>query len=218
MPAKNVVKEYKANSFYHVYNRGAAKQKIYRDQEDYKTFLGYLKFYLTEFNLQGSTLQVKVAPSKVLNNHAATVKMHGYCLMPNHFHLIIYQEKVDSMNRFMRSLATKYAMYFNLKHKRVGTLFETTYKAVRVETEDQLIYLSKYVHRNPVKLLPAGLNLAGFKYSSYGNYLRLFEQKWVKTDEILSYFKEKSYQRFVEDEDENDLKVIKDISLDSLQG
>ncbi len=216
MPRKNVVKEYKAKSFYHVYNRGVAKQKIYRDKKDYKKFLGLLKFYLTPINLQGPSLQVRVAPSKVLKNHAEDVSLHCYCLMPNHFHLLLYQEKIDSMNYFMRSLATKYVMYFNQKYKRTGPLFESNYKAVRVETDDQLIYLSKYIHLNPIEIKPAGLDPAGWKYSSYGNYLRKFNQKWIKTDKILEFFKEKSYLDFVEKDEDKGMLLLEKLALDNV--
>lgn len=215
MPRKNVVKEYKAKSYYHVYNRGVAKQRIYRDKEDYKKFIGLLKFYLTPISLQGPTLQVKVAPSKALKNHAEDVSLHSYCLMPNHFHLLLYQEKIDSMNFFMRSLATKYAMYFNRRYKRPGPLFESNYKAVRVETDNQLIYLSKYIHCNPVEIQPAGMDPAGYKYSSYGNYLRLFSQEWVKTEKILEFFKGKSYQDFVEKEEDSGMLMLEKLVLDN---
>ncbi len=215
MPRKNIIKEYKEKSFYHVYNRGVAKQRIYRDKDDYKKFIGLLKFYLS---LQGQTLQVKVSPSKVLKNHSEDVRLHCYCLMPNHFHLLLYQEKIDSMNYFMRSFATKYSMYFNDRYKRTGPLYESRYKAVRVETDDQLVYLSKYIHLNPVEILPAGTDPAGYKYSSYGNYLRLFKQPWVKTKRILNFFQEKSYYEFMKDEDDKGLSVVKSLVLDSLQG
>ena len=122
MPAKNAVKTYKPKSIYHVYNRGASKQNIFLDEEDYRTFLGYLKYYLTPFNLQGSSL--KVSPSRISRNHSEEIELLAYCLMPNHFHLLLNQEKVDSINYFLRSLATKYSMYFNQKNERTGHLFE----------------------------------------------------------------------------------------------
>jgi len=215
MPAKNAVKKYKPRSVYHVYNRGVGKQNIFKDEEDYKTLLGYLKFYLTPIDLQGSSL--KVSPSRVLKNHSLNIELISYCLMPNHYHFLIYQEEVDSINYFMRSVATKYSMYFNQKYKRTGHLFEGIYKAVLSETEDQLLYLTKYIHRNPLDLLPTGMILEGYKYSSYGNYLGLFSQVWVKTSKAFDIFNrvfsDNSYKRFVEDDDEN-FNVYKEVLLD----
>lgn len=218
MPAKNVIKEYQENSYYHLYNRGVAKNKIFLDDADYKTFIGYLKLYLTPLNLQG--LSLKVAPTRKLKNYQEQIKLLSYCLMPNHFHLLIYQENLDDINYFMRSLCTKYSMYFNRKYKRVGHVFQGTYKAVLVTNESQLVFLSKYIHRNPLEILPTGIILEGYKYSSYGNYLRLFNQEWIKSDDILSLFSTSdlanSYQIFVEETDERDLPTIKSIIIEEV--
>ena len=214
MPAKNTVRVYQENCYYHLYNRGVAKQAIFIDIEDYKTFLGYLKIYLT--SLRGLTLQV--APTKRLKNFTEQVDLLGYCLMPNHFHLIVFQRGLNDISNFMKSLGVKYTMYFNKKYKRVGPIFQGTYKAVEVSSESQLLYLSKYIHRNPAGFNPAGWK--EYKYSSYGNYLRLFSQAWVKTDLMLSYFSKtklnNSYKSFVEETDERDLPMVKSLVIEEI--
>lgn len=216
MPAKNSLKDYSPETYYHVYNRGVAKQNIFLDEQDYKTFLSYFKLYLTPPNLQGQSL--KTPPSHKLKNYCDTLKLLSYCLMPNHFHLFIFQKESYTMADFLQSLATKYSMYFNKKYKRVGHVFQGRYKAVMVTGENQFIYLSKYIHRNPLDILPSGTVLEGYKYSSYQNYLGRFKQTWVNTTDILSYFSKNqqtgSYQRFVEEMDERDLIMIKDQLLD----
>lgn len=216
MPAKNSLKNYSPESYYHVYNRGVAKQPIFIDDQDYKTFLSYLKLYLTTPNLQGQSLQV--APSKKLKNYSEQVTLLAYCLMPNHFHLFIFQKDSNSMSEFISSISTKFSMYFNKKYRRVGHVFQGRYKAVSITTESQFIYLSKYIHRNPLDILPARTVLAGYKFSSYQNYLGLFNQPWINKDEIMSYFSQnkikQSYKAFVEEIDERDLPMIKNISLD----
>lgn len=140
--------------------------------------------------------------------------------MGNHFHLLVFQKEPDGINFFMRSLATKYSMYFNRKYKRVGTIFQGAYKAVLVESEEQLIYLSKYIHRNSIEILPTGFHLEGYKYSSYGNYLGLFNQVWVYKDDILGLFSQtnqsNSYQNFVEEADERDLPTIKNLLIEEI--
>ena len=218
VPAKNIVKEYHENSYYHLYNRGVAKQNIFLDEQDYKTFLFYLKLYLSAPDLQGETL--KVAPSRQPKNFYEQLKLLAYCLMGNHFHLLVFQKDPDRINFFMRSLATKYSMYFNRKYRRVGTIFQGAYKAVLVESEEQLLYLSKYIHRNPIEILPTGFHLEGYKYSSYGNYLGLFNQVWIYKDDILGLFSEtdqsNSYQNFVEELDERDLPIIKNLLIEEI--
>ncbi len=220
MPAKHVVKVYKKNSYYHIFNRGVAKNKIYLDEQDYKHFLFYLKLYLIdkhpEADLQGRTL--KVSPSRIPNNFTDTIKLHAYCLMPNHYHLLLYQTEKYLIRDFMRSFGTKYSMYFNRKYKRVGPVFQGKYKGVLVDTQDQLFYLTKYIHTNPLGILPSGSDLEGYKYSSYGNYLGRFSQNWLDHKKILSTFtsnnKQISYKRYVEDL-EDDYDEISDILLDS---
>jgi hypothetical protein len=137
--------------------------------------------------------------------------------MSNHFHLILYQEEIDSINSFLRSVATKYAMYFNRKYKRTGHLFEGIYKAVLMKTEEQLLHLSKYIHRNPLEILPTGMILEGYKYSSYGNYLKQFTQTWVKPEKVMSVFNRvdheySSYKEFVEKNEE--IIKFKEVLLD----
>ena len=89
---------------------------------------------------------------------------------------------------------------------RVGGLFQSRYKTVRVMDERQFTYITKYIHRNPLEILPKGpgpVGLQSYKYSSYGNYLGLFSQSWVKTEDVLSYFSRRNsrdtYRAFVEE-------------------
>lgn len=213
MPGKNILKIFTQDSYYHVYNRGVAKQNIFLDIDDYKTFLGYLKFYLTIEDKNDKT-----RPSRKLNNFYQKLNLLAYCLMSNHFHLFVFQKNKGTMTQFMKSLGTKYSMYFNKKYHRVGPIFQGRYKAVRINSEVQFIYLSKYIHRNPLDILPSGTDLDGYKYSSYQNYLRRFDQSWLDTSEILSYFSKihsgETYKKFVEEVDETDLLRIKDLVLD----
>lgn len=125
------------------------------------------------------------------------------------------------MDHFLRSLITKYVRYFNSHYKRVGPLFQGPYKAVQVENEYQFIYLSKYIHRNPLSLPPyeeSPRRLHEYPYSSYGNYLHNFQQRWLKPDEILSYFSQKfsalSYEAFVEQSYAEDVDPIKHQAID----
>lgn len=216
MPSKNVIKQYESEAYYHIYNRGVDKGLIFREEKDYKTFLSYLKIYLS---LQGESL--KGPPSRKLKNYFGEIELLCYCCMPNHFHLFVKQKSDHGIDHFMRSLLTKYVRYFNSHYHRIGPLFQGPYKAVQVRSEYQFIYLSKYIHRNPVSLLPykeSPRRLREYKYSSYGNYLKNFNQSWVRADPILSYFsnthKELSYESFIEQAYPDDLKPILAEALD----
>ena len=212
MPAKNSVKEYSPESYYHVYNRGVAKQKVFLDEQDYKVFLSYLKVYLSPLDKNDKTF-----PSHKLKNYFESIKLLAYCLMPNHFHFLIWQKEVDTLTSFMRAVMIKYSMFFNKKYHRVGPVFQGKFKAVAIFNEPQFIYLSKYIHRNSFDLT-SGSEPEVYQYSSYRNYLGVINQLWVDPSGILSYFSKtklaNSYKAFVEELDERDLPMIKEVMLD----
>ncbi len=223
MPAKNSVKFDIEEIYYHVYNRGVDKRVIFEDEQDYKVFLGYLKEYLSpsrplsefeiEVTLKGSTF--KGIP-RLVNNYSDQIDLVCYCLMPNHFHLLLKQRDVGSMKNFMRSIATRYSVYFNKKYERSGSLFQGVYKAVAVSNESYLLHLSRYIHLNPKELK----NNLSDSYSSYADHIGMRNTSWVKKDVIQSYFSNKngnrsSYQAFVENQiDKNDIELIERYTLD----
>jgi len=227
VPSKNAVKEYEAGGYYHIYNRGVEKRLIFMDEMDYSVFISFLSVYLSQEDLQGSSLKdlkESVPPSRVLKNYFGEIKLLAYCLMPNHFHLLVKQESEHGIDHFMRSLSTKYVRYFNSKYKRIGPLFQGIYKAVRIETEYQFVYLSKYIHRNPLDIITYKddpCRLGEYRFSSYENYLNKFWQSWLDTEEILGLFgsvnKRRSYvnyKEFVEGTSDEDYVFIKDVVLD----
>lgn len=225
MPARNRTKIYIENSYYHIYNRGVEKRLIFLDQQDYAVFLNYLKEYLLpkdEENLSkelanpDNTYREKDKILKLLrlNNFAEEITLLAYCLMPNHFHFFVQQKSAGSIDKFMNSLGTRYTMYFNRKYRRVGSLYQGVYKAVTIETENQFIYLSKYIHKQA--LSSQGQALRGYKPSSYPEYLGKRKTQWIHPEEVLSYFSKTnpklSYRAFVEEPD--DFSVIQNKILE----
>ena len=220
MTARNRYKTYVENGFYHCYNRGVEKRDIFLDQKDYTVFLSYLKFYLSPpINPRGPS--PRLSPAQQLSNHNQTIKLIAYCLMPNHFHLLIQQSNRDSMTRFLRALSTRYSMYFNKRYDRVGSLFQGRYKAVLVSSEMQFLYLTKYIHRNPLHLpgyQPA--NLLEYPYSSFRNYTGTITQNWIDHSDITSQYinanSRNSYQFFVEEQQEisTEIPTLKGLTLD----
>jgi len=194
------------------------------DEMDYSVFISYLSVYLSQEDLQGSSLKEIVSPSRVLKNYFGEIKLLAFCLMPNHFHLFVKQESEHGIDHFMRSLSTKYVRYFNSKYKRIGPLFQGIYKAVRVETEYQFVYLSKYIHKNPIDITSNKdhpRRLEDYRYSSYGNYLGKYWQSWLDTEEILGLFENVNkrisylnYEEFVEETAIDDLSLIQNVVPD----
>ncbi|KKP40698.1 hypothetical protein A2130_03925 [Candidatus Woesebacteria bacterium GWC2_33_12] len=223
MPAKNSIKLDIEETYYHVYNRGVDKRVIFEDEQDYKVFLNYLREYLSppkplselevEVTLKGSTF--KGIP-RLLNNYFDQIHLLAYCLMPNHFHLLIKQKDIGMMKNFMRSLGTRYSVYFNKRYERSGSLFQGIYKAVIISNENYLLHLSRYIHLNPAELR-IELDDA---YSSYGDYTGLRNTTWIESETIKSYFSKEnnkitSYKSFVESMiDKKDNELIQGYTLD----
>jgi len=187
MPARNILKQYLSDSIYHIYNRGVEKRIIFIDNQDYKVFLSYIEEYLTPLQ-QGSTLLYRELTGK----YYGEIILLAFCLMPNHFHLLIKQKDKDSIKRFSKSLFTRYSMYFNKKYKRVGPLFQSIYKATNVIDKEHLLYISKYIHLNPSektnKLIDA--------YSSYSDYLGVTNTQWLNKLIVLTEFNKSSYMKY----------------------
>ena len=215
MPSKHIIKKYISDGYYHIYNRGVEKRKIFQNEQDYKVFLFYLKTYLEPKNteeLQKQLTQPNLSYKRRaeilkilrLNNFHNEIQLLSFCLMPNHFHLLLKQKSSNGIDIFMQSLATRYSMYFNKKYKRVGPLFQGLYKAVLVSSDEQLLHLSRYIHKNPAGHSAYILkrNDLSRSYSSYKNYLGEIKTDWLKTELILSHFSKTNpqltYRAFVE--------------------
>lgn len=200
MPSKNTIKEYVTDSYYHVYNRGVEKRVIFLDEQDYAVFLGLLKKYLT-----GE--KDKTASNRhAFDNLASEVKLVAYCLMPNHFHMLLYQSSEQGISRLMRRLVTGYVMYFNDRYSRVGSLFQGVYKASYINADAYLDHISRYIHLNPE-------DYEKWPYSSYPYYMGYKKAAWVVPDMILSRFDDdpREYKLFLDDyiEVKRELAVLK---------
>lgn len=217
MPSRNSTKQYLSNSYYHIYNRGVEKRKIFLDDQDYTVFLSYLKEYLLPKEEESLREQLadpttsykekdKITKLLRLNNFAEEITLLAYCLMPNHFHFFVKQTGANDIDKFMNSLCTRYSMYFNKKYKRVGSLYQDVYKAVLITNEEQFIYLSKYIHKQA--LASQGDALRGYP-SSYAEYIGIRKTSWIYPQEVLTYFSKTSgslsYQSFIEEEENFDL-------------
>ena len=167
--------------FYHIYNRGNGKREIFHDQWDYSHFLKILNLFN---NKENHCLRYESGNFFIPNLKTELVSIGGYCLMPNHFHLLVTEKEEGGISRFMQKLSTGYVMYYNQKYKRTGSLFEGKFKSEHVGNDKYLKYLFSYIHLNPVKLVEPKWKtkgvmdqtrvlefLNGYEYSSYKKYL-----------------------------------------------
>ncbi len=197
MPSRNRLKAYVADAYYHVYNRGLNKQSIFLDNQDYAVFLNLLKRYLSktvESDRKGRAYET-------LNNE---IELLAFCLMPNHFHLLVYQRKPDAMTKLLQRLGTSYTMYFNKKYEHSGPLFQERFKASLVLRDDYLQHISRYIH----------LNAKGYRtweFSSIDYFLGNKQAEWVKPNRILKLFEsKKEYEQFLKDY-EGQKKILDEI-------
>lgn len=236
MPRRNTIKQYIENGYYHVYNRGVDKRIIFQDDQDYRVFLAYLKALLSQtvdetnhplLDVTGfnPVRSVRFRPIETLYGK---VELLAYCLMPNHFHLLIKQIDATGMSQLVKRLITSYSMYFNKKYARSGHLFEGIYKAASIDEESYLLHVSRYIHLNPDGLTgfnPVSDPVSEYPYSSYAYYLGKKNAEWLNTEMILSFFKTKeknplllkdflSYESFVEDFKEDPASAIGTLALE----
>jgi putative transposase len=148
------------NEIYHIYNRGIEKRDVFLDNDDYYRFIHdlfefndiepaiNLAYYLKQQNQSKEVGLPKIErmPRKLI------VEVMAFCLMPNHFHLIVRQKKENGITEFMRKLGTGYTNYFNKKYKRVGVLFQGKYKFIRLTDEAHFVHIPYYIHLNPLDL------------------------------------------------------------------
>lgn len=186
------------DQIYHIFNRGVNKGEIFFQERDYQRFLLATKHYLkktSKFSHEKLLTNISDPGSEILR-----VEILAYCLMPNHFHFLIKQKIDGGVTSFMQQQINSYVHYVNIKHKRLGPLFQGRFVSVLVDTDEQLTHVSRYIHLNPVV---SGLvrDLNCYRWSSYLPYIRGFDDEICSQSFILGKFKSKEdYKRFVLDQ------------------
>lgn len=153
------------NEIYHIYNRGVEKRNIFLDNRDYFRFIHDLFEFNDEnpvlninyyFNPQSMEVELRYIERKKRKPRKLLVEILTFCLMPNHYHLILRQKKEKGIVRFMQKLGTGYTNYFNKKYERVGGLLQGRFKAIHINKQEYLDYLFYYIHFNPFDLIEPG--------------------------------------------------------------
>ena len=194
--------------YYHIYNRGNSKQKIFHDKEDYLRFISLLYVSNTNesFNLYDLSRDLNFNVYELERNNLL-VNIGAYCLMPNHFHFLITEITEGGISKFMQKLGTAYSMYYNKKYERTGVLFEGKFKAQHVDNDRHLKYLFSYIHLNPIKLIQKDWKEKGIKnkkealnylskypYSSYLDFIgeKRIQNKILNIKSFPEYFPTKT--------------------------
>ena len=214
--------------YYHIFNRGNNKQAIFFDKKDKIRFLFLIVYFQAGIFFENISRQVsyfiknetfninKDLEKKLLNNQ--NVKLINFVLMPNHFHLTLYEFKEGGVAQYMQRVLCAYTKYFNTKYKKSGHVFQGPYKAVNIKNNSQLLYLSTYIHRNPREISEWKNKEHLYPWSSYRDYLE--DNRWgelLKQDIILEQFSsKKEYSVFTRSSPAKELieNLDGDISID----
>ena len=167
----------------HSLNRGVDKRKIFLDDQDYFRFIHdlfefndtewvnttFYRFHQSNDIASRKNYKTERRPRKLL------VNIHAFCLMPNHYHLLLSAKIENGVSRFMKKLNMGYAKYFNQKYERKGALFEGRYKKIEIKDEAHFIYIPYYIHLNPLDLItPEWRNQRLKSYKKAINFLNSY--------------------------------------------
>ncbi len=149
--------------YYHIYNRGNSKQKIFHNTKDYERFIKLLYICNSNQNFKFRDIEKKVYE---IDRGNTIVSIGSYCLMSNHFHLMLKEISEGGISKFMQKLTTAYSMYYNTKYERTGSLFEGKFKSEHLANDRYLKYIFSYIHLNPLKIIDKEWKEKGLKNKS----------------------------------------------------
>lgn len=197
-----------SDNIYHIYNRGVEKRVIYEDNQDYSRFIKGLVIFndtklIDDFNDRFSRVFIGSYQREQI------VDILAFCLMPNHYHLLLRQKVDNGITEFMRKLGGGYVKYFNLRYERVGTLFQGKFKSVLINNDSQFLYIPHYIHLNPLGLVfpdwrekkvgnkkKAIEFLNNYEWSSYCDYIGRNNFDLALNKNLISeHFDKESYKK-----------------------
>lgn len=214
------------DSLYHIFNRGIERRTVFQNTREFHRALELINFYnhkdipIRYSQFLKLPLEIRESVFKRLLEGERLVDILAFCLMPNHFHFLFRQKIDNGISTFISNFTNSYTKYFNTKYERIGPLFEGVFKAVFIETDDQLIHLSRYIHLNPVvSSIIKDNQLLDYGWSSYPTYMSLSKDNMINLDRetILSFFKTpKQYEKFTLDQMDygKQLEKIKHLAID----
>jgi putative transposase len=179
-----MIREFAPEEYYHLYNRGTDKRHIFLDKADHMRFISLLYLCNSGIPIHRSDLGKNAAKTIFTREkETALVDIGAYCLMPNHFHILLREQSEGGISMFIQKLSTAYVMYFNKRYLRKGALFEGRFKSKHVSRDVYLKYLFAYIHLNPIGIIDKDWKehrisskavakefLQSYKYSSYLDY------------------------------------------------
>lgn len=194
------------DEIYHVFNRGIERRPTFTTKTEFNRAMLALDLYrFSDLPIRLSkilTLPLDEREQVIRNirkESGKVVEIICFCLMPNHFHFLLRQKLETGISTFAANFTNSYTKYFNAKHERVGPLFQGLFKAVHIQSDEQLVHVSRYIHLNPVSsyLIEAD-ELESYKWSSYPEYIGKASTNIADKEIVLNMFDSKEkYKEFV---------------------
>jgi len=192
---------------YHIINQGFKQQKIFIKQDDYFRAQQTINYYQYPkpplrffYFYQQSLKRQKQILNQLSKDSLTAVEIYSFCLMPNHFHLLAKQTQDNGILHLISNFSTSYSKYFNQKYKKQGPVFQGRFKAVKINSNEQLLHVSRYIHLNPYSssIIKSFKNLINYPYSSFSQYLKHSSSNICNVQPILNQFSSpKHYKKFV---------------------
>ena len=201
-------------NFYHVFTKSIAGYQIFRIDNDYERMIETMQYYVYENIPIRFSFYKRLKEDKRLKNAAGLDKLNklvdmiAYCIMPTHIHLLLTPLKENGISIYMKNLLNSYTRYFNTKNNRKGPLWQGRFKDVIIESDEQLLHLTRYIHLNPTSS-DLVENPEDWKYSSYNEYIGKSDKQVCNFKEYIDLTPE-SYKEFVESrkDDQKELKRL----------
>jgi len=223
---------------YHIFNRGVEKRMIFMDDADRRRFWLCLAACNTDKPVIDFSKKIAEGNLELPDRPEHLVHILAYCLMPNHYHLLVVQAVDDGIRRFMHKFGTAYTMYFNTLYERVGPLFQGVFKAVNVNQQEQLLYIPHYIHANALDMdtrfagwrnskiadiKNATEYLRAYQWSSYCYYANVKNDSVIDEESVLEFFEDrlrvaKDMNKWLGDMKINNTKIDLNITLESDKG
>lgn len=202
MPYRRLI--FAINQFYHIYNRSVGNELVFGRKDYLRRALNLTDFYrfspqISYSKFKALNQELRKIKQKSIYSSPPLVEIHSLAFMPNHFHFLLKQRQENGISTFVSNFQNSFAKYFNTKNDRHGSLFCEMFKAVYLESEEQLLHVSRYIHLNPVSSYLIEIDQSvSYPYTSLPYYLDESKDSFVTTDFILDFFKNKQgYKEFV---------------------
>jgi putative transposase len=217
--------QFSNDNYYHILNRGVDGRQVFLDEFDYKRFLESLENFNTKDHKTIQRSRLDKLEAKPLLEVSPLVEIVCYCLLPNHFHLLLRQLKENGISKFMQKVGTGYSYYFNTKYNRRGALFQGSFKPVLIKDNSQFLHISRYIHLNALDSSNPGWregkicnwdlakkNLENYLWSSYPVFIGRKKIDICHPESLLGAFESPAdYENFMREWSERGLIITEDL-------